>query len=126
MATLAYETVCSAPKEAGSGDPDKQTALIVHGLLGSGYGHLSCYLVSETVSWYLICRNYEAKECISKFRQSTLHRCRRNWRTFSRMLANEAASVSGRYVCTPHAVHEHLPVMPSCYMDPQDPLCQVI
>ena len=40
MATLAYETVCSAPKEAGSGDSDKQTALIVHGLLGSGCGPL--------------------------------------------------------------------------------------
>lgn len=36
LATLAYETVCSNPKTAGSGDSDKQTALIVHGLLGSG------------------------------------------------------------------------------------------
>lgn len=35
-ATLAYETVCSKPKQAGSSQPDKQTALVVHGLLGSG------------------------------------------------------------------------------------------
>ena len=34
-ATLAYETVCSKPEQTGS-QPDKSTALVVHGLLGSG------------------------------------------------------------------------------------------
>ncbi|KAK9917204.1 hypothetical protein WJX75_001833 [Coccomyxa subellipsoidea] len=34
-ATLAYETVCSKPQQTGS-QPDKPTALVVHGLLGSG------------------------------------------------------------------------------------------
>ena len=57
MATLAYETVCSSPKEAGSRDPDKHTALIVHGLLGSGYGHLP--LLSGVLQ-------YECKEYITK------------------------------------------------------------
>ena len=61
MATLAYETVCSAPKEAGSGDRDKQTALIVHGLLGSGYSPLLCHLVFKTVSWDSVCRIVSAR-----------------------------------------------------------------
>ena len=38
-ATLAYEKVCSrAPNEAAA-EPEKLTAMIVHGLLGSGYNH---------------------------------------------------------------------------------------
>ena len=36
-ATLAYEKVCSkAPKDDVAAEPEKPTAMIVHGLLGSG------------------------------------------------------------------------------------------
>ena len=42
------------------------------------------------------------------------------------MLANEAASVSGRYIYTPNALHEHLPVMLLPNMSLEDPICEVL
>ena len=37
LATLAYESVCSKPDCKASAGAGKPTALVVHGLLGSGY-----------------------------------------------------------------------------------------
>ena len=37
LATLAYESVCSKPGCKAAASAEKPTALVVHGLLGSGY-----------------------------------------------------------------------------------------